>query len=1051
MTQSQARFCPNCGAVLMPSAFAHCPRCLLELGFKPVENGPETTVKRLDSPLLPGLEKQRKFGNYEIMEELGRGGMGVVFKARHRTLDRVVALKIVARGEFASEAELSRFHREAEAAASLDHPNIVPVYEFGEQDGCQFYSMRLMAGGNLAGALRRSEVRSRKSAARCIARIARAVQYAHERGILHRDLKPGNILLDSQAEPHVGDFGLAKRLGVEDHLTLSGVVLGTPSYLSPEQAAGDQSITTASDVYSLGAILYELLSGETVFQGTTPIETLAKVKEETPRSLRSLDSAIDPDLQTICLKCLEKSPSLRYPCAAALADDLERWLAGEPIEARPVGAVERTWRWCRRKPLIAGLTASVGLLLFAIAIGSPIALYRISREQRATRRQEILARQHAYASDMLVASSAVRDRLFGRAQELLKRYEQPTGRDDLRGVEWHFLQALTRGPAMAPVWKGPNPIKYFAMAGPDRWLVQDASGSNRWVTPNGPPLPALLPDSYRSRLSPSGHFLVWQGFTEAKYLEVWDTVRNVPLFTVKPTWMQTWLRGERVAFSPDESRLYVGQNDGQVSVWNLKTHAEIGERFPAFTNLVKGVAPSARGDWRAQIGGVAVSPDGIWLAVSDGMESHLAIWNIPTHQKSNAVTFEDLSPAYTVLFSPNGKTITTAHLNGELVVWNAVGLKRIAVLRTNGAFCDALRFSPDGQWLAAGDGLLVRVWATAGWTVQGALSGHLDHITSLAFEDNGKLISASQDGSLKRWAIPPRKTSTDVQLTIPFAEVASWSTSKRSLLTADLAGDTLRVWDLDSLKMTGEQHLELAAAGCAAVTDDGRCFAIGYDDGSISLHRVPFDSVQRRPVHAKDVLQLTFSTTGAWLASASDDTLRLHQVVVTGLVEVASAPISLRHGSDLAFSPDAQLLATIDYSVGKLEVFLVPTLHPLWITSLPSAGGGDVTFSPDGKWLAAGTHRGALRVWETKRFEPIATLDPYNLGIDSLTFSPDGQRLAAQIGRVRCLLWDTATWRELGDFDLPRAAHGMAFTPDGTALILADLHRIIVWPAADSL
>ncbi len=410
--------CRTCGTEVPATApFGHCPKCLIDLGFGP---WPDELAAHKSS------DDRQRFGDYELIEQLGRGGMGVVYKARQVRLNRLVALKMIGAGEFASPIMIQRFHREAEAAANLHHPHIVPIYEIGELRGQHFYSMQLVDGSGLdkhidrfgfackpgnAGASTALPARQDESA-RIVSSVARAVDHAHRHGVLHRDLKPGNILLDARGEPHLTDFGVAKVMGRDaSNLTASGAIMGTPSFMAPEQAAGDSKhITVAADIYSLGAVLYTMLTGSPPFRAETPVETLKKVIEQEPKHPSTLREGLDFDLATIAMKCLEKEPQRRYASALAVAEDLDRWRHNEPIQARPVRTLERFWRWCRRNPKLAALSSSVLLLLIAVASLSTLVAVHISAkskglEEEASReagRSEDLKRRNGLLQQMLI-------------------------------------------------------------------------------------------------------------------------------------------------------------------------------------------------------------------------------------------------------------------------------------------------------------------------------------------------------------------------------------------------------------------------------------------------------------------------------------------------------------------------------------------------------------------------------------------------------------------------------------------------------------------------
>src|SRR5438034_3166823 len=386
--------CGTCGAKISDDATGQiCPACLLEAGISLLDDDSATGVGSSvgatfsvdpaaksddtdgnDVSRAHVIKKARRaagiladFGDYELLEEIGRGGQGVVYRAHQKSLNRTVALKVIGLGPWTTEAHFKRFRREAEAAASLEHPCIVPIYEVGERDAQCYFSMKFIEGGQLDEVVKRTPM-SIARAVELIAKVARTVHYAHEHGILHRDIKPGNILLDAKGEPRLTDFGLARLVEAESTITGTLEVMGTPSYMAPEQAAGEtRKLTSATDVYGLGAVLYQLLTDHPPFAGGTTYETIRLLRDTEPRPPRLLNPKIDRDLSTMCLKCLEKDSQRRYPSALALAEDIERWLKHEPIQARRAGVFTRGRKWVRRNPTSALLAAS--LVALAAAAG----------------------------------------------------------------------------------------------------------------------------------------------------------------------------------------------------------------------------------------------------------------------------------------------------------------------------------------------------------------------------------------------------------------------------------------------------------------------------------------------------------------------------------------------------------------------------------------------------------------------------------------------------------------------------------------------------------
>jgi eukaryotic-like serine/threonine-protein kinase len=441
------QLCPECGQPLPGNApLGLCPRCVLRQSFALEEEPAPNPELNPGGTSLDAASPAGSFGTfagYELLRELGRGGMGVVYQARQPSLNRTVALKLILPNRLASPADIQRFQREAETTARLDHPHILPIYEVGECDGQPFFTMKYVEGGSLAARMaeyalpaaavfeRQSRMERRRqqiAVAGMVKKVAEAVAHAHQSGVLHRDLKPGNILLDAGGEPFVADFGLAKWLDQDAGLTLSRVGIGTPGYAAPEQLGeSDRRQTTAADVYGIGAILYELLTGRVPFRKSTTLATLKAVLEEPPKPPHQIVPGLDPDLETICLKCLEKDPRQRYQTAAELDAELGRFIDGRPVLARPVSTSGRVARWCRRKPALAGSMAVAALVLVAGFVGV------LWQWRRAEAHAQAL-RQESYYSGITLADFYIEQGDISRALEEL--LECPP---EHRDWEWGYL------------------------------------------------------------------------------------------------------------------------------------------------------------------------------------------------------------------------------------------------------------------------------------------------------------------------------------------------------------------------------------------------------------------------------------------------------------------------------------------------------------------------------------------------------------------------------------------------------------------------------------
>jgi eukaryotic-like serine/threonine-protein kinase len=1023
------RLCGKCGAELAEvGAEQLCPACLLEDGL---DAGESVT----DQPpwAMPGASRSvletavfHSFGDYELLEEIARGGMGVVYRARQVSLNRIVAVKVLLSGLLSSPEFIKRFRAEAAAAASLQHPNIVAIHEVGFREGQHFFAMDFVLGSSLAELTREGPLPGRRAAG-YVKTIAEAIHYAHGHGILHRDLKPANVLIDENDQPRVTDFGLAKDLHKQTDLTLSGEVLGSPSYMSPEQAEARRGkVGVRSDVYSLGAILYHLLTARAPFMGDTIAKTLHQVQNDEPVSPRLLNGAVPRDLETICLKCLEKEPDRRYATAQELAEELGRFLERKPILARPVSRPEKLWRWCRRNPVVATLAAAAVLIFLLGFAGVTWEGQRARQAAANAQRLGYIAQGRLYAAQMKLAHAAYREGRIGHALALLQGQQPGPDQPDFRGFDWRYLYRLctqSQGEVIANNASGFHCVDFS----PDGRTVAFGTGDGmveifdlnsrqrveRWQAHRGV-LAGLVfcPGNADWLATVSG---------DDGLLKLWDLAGKRAVFTTKTVIGMHSL--VKVAFSPRGRFLAALAPDGQsLNLWEVRSSPPGG--VPAVG--LKANLPFA--------GPAAFSPDERTMAVCNAMTPVLQ-FNVALYDLSDG-TLVDLGPAHSdgiisVAFSRDGSRLATGSSDDPVVLWDIKRRATDRICQAKSIAVSSVAFAPDGQTL------FVSSWDERiySWNLQepsqpNILAGHSAAVNGLAVSPDGRLLaSASQDGTARLWDTRSDGAASVAQ---PHPE---FTTLLRPEDTVSPATGQRGIWGV----AVSSDQLHLAAATLdKLILWDLQTGAVVTNVAAIDLFRV--ETAKFRSI--------TFSPDGTRLAAGGDNGAAALLDGVT--LQPLLGPIQL-HGSqitDIAYALNGAVLATgggfgtgiklTDATTGQriADFNAVEGFYPMQ----------PLAVSPDGTRLAMGSPDQSIRLWDIASRRLLATCPKKVRFPFCMTFAPDGRRLAFSDTLGFLYLWDLSGQRPLRKLAGHNgAATALAFAPDGTLASGGMDHTIRLW------
>ncbi len=1083
--------CLQCGDV-MPAGSAQelCEACLLWLASRDAAQAPASAASPdlrslLTSPQCKDEVGLHQFNDYELIEEVARGGMGVVISAYQISVGRIVALKFLTGKRMDSEEARRRFQLEVHTTALLDHPNIVPVYEAGEQDGCPFLCLKYIEGGTLGDALRGGGFRQPyfTKIPTLLIKIARAVHYAHEQGICHRDLKPSNILLDRDGDPYVTDFGLAKLRDVDGSLTRSNAAMGTPRYMSPEQCRSDGAgVSAASDIFSLGAILYEIICGQPPFEGDTTLEVMRKVAEENPPPLRL--GGRERDLANICLKCLEKEPRRRYASALALAEDLERYARGEPVLARPVGKLEQATKWARRYPALAAMTAATALVMM---IGTAVSLWQAHTAKSA---MGTLA-ENLYAADMADAFRKFDEGRREAARELLRRHFPKPGRADLRGWEWRWLWSQTESREQWLFQDGSRPVRVVQAAPRGEAIVFGTlDGAFFWYDLTSRDVRLIHQTVGAEHVAAAidfSHDGKWLALTTVKYH--WTekhTERNTfvyaldqgypdkhPLRVKTATLAKDMPSGREVALKAQIWRVtrFVTDPDGRTKlivsgqiaglpalrVWDFQAGDDALRDLCAVSNERVTISPDGR--LIVAVDAEAEGPDAILLYQT--LSGNRTSFRVPWTGKITETALSSDGKKLAVRGEEQPTMSNTTYFGGIFSVSDGTLIQTLVTLterHEHFQFIGEALTTTDGRealqyWMAAADDS-TRLLPGKRLPGFGSPPNTVDPLG----ED--WMVTGNRNGALRMWSLATTDGSTNEQRTVEGARTFPLPV-KLSADAAVLAASTgnpndpyeVGIWNVRSGKQTHRVHglpVWMSPDGDQLVTARYETPAnpLGYVDlgafgaftilafDHIDLSKAAPELVESVPVipPLSGITAMGFwpdgSRAAAGTATGEIFILDYHSGETAKLQQVTEASIS-----GIAISKNARYLAYAGQGSGIYDLYRNQVLK-----EFPPGSDriNQASFSPDSRYYLRPTLTGAVDICDlTTLGMVVKTLHGHTAAVRSIAFTPDGKTCATYgetaAGRDRVVkLWNVRTWREIGTIP---STWTVQFSSDGHSLI----------------